>query len=125
MVKFIIGGVVAFIILLLLLIFLPIIIPADWLQHAANLSIIFVSGFLCLLIAVMVGLTAVIAGLIVVINNLIKKINPLIDKVSETADTAKGTVAYVGEGVVSPLVKVAMILAAIRGAIGALFKGRP
>ncbi len=125
MLKFIIPGVIAFVVLILLLIFLPGWINHEWEQEAANLSIFLISGFLCLLISVMIGLTAVIAGLVVVLTGLLKKIDPLLDKVNETADTAKGTVAYVGEGVVSPLVKVSMILASIRGAAGALFRGRP
>lgn len=124
MVKYIVFGAIAFVALIVIFVLLAIFLPADWLLHLSQLSVVFVSAFLCLLVAVMVALTAVLAGLFFVIQSLLKKVDPLLDKVNETADTAKGTVAYVGEGVVSPLVKVAMILAAIRGAIGALFKGR-
>jgi hypothetical protein len=125
MVKYIIIGILAFVVLIALLIFVPILlIPNGWLDSAAKWSLFLISGFLCLLIAVMIALTALVAALVGAVLMLVKKADPLVEKLTETADTAKGTVAYVGEGVVSPLIKVSMILAAIRGAINALFRGR-
>lgn len=117
------------VIVILLLIATPILIfafvPTDALQKAAHLATIVTSVFACGLLVVITALVAAILILVSVLTNLVNtKVGPLIDKVNETADTARGTAAYIGEGVVSPLVKVSGILAAIRAAIRALFRGR-
>ncbi len=104
----------------------------QWMQKAANLATVTVSFFACGLFIATIGLVVAVLALVSVITTLIdKKVNPLLDrvtplldKVNETADTAKGTVTYVGEGVVSPLIKVSAILAAVRGGISALLRSR-
>lgn len=101
-------------------------------QKAANLATVTVAFFACGLLISTTALVVVVTALIGVVSNLIdKKVNPLVDrvtplldKVNETADAAKGTVTYVGEGVVSPLIKVSSILAAVRGGVSALLKNR-
>ncbi len=101
-------------------------------QKAANLATVTVSFFACGLLIVTTGLVVAILALVSVItslidgkvNPLIEKVNPLLDKANETMDTAKGTVTYVGEGVVSPIIKVSSILAAVRGGVSALFRNR-
>lgn len=120
----IIGGIV----LALLFIAVPILIfwlvPEQALRTASYEATVVLSFFACGLLIVSIALVAAILVLVSVITKLTDtKVSPLIDKVMETADDAKATVAYVGEGVVSPLVKIASILAGIRGAIKALFRG--
>lgn len=120
----IIGGVVVVLLLILVPILVLIFVPTEALQKASYLAIIVTSVFACGLLLVTIALVAVIAVLVSVITRITdQKVGPLLDKVNETADSAKGTIAYVGEGVVSPLVKLAAILAGIRAAIRALFQG--
>ncbi len=112
---------------LVILIVLAILIwfPTEWLQRMSYLAIVVTSFFACGLLIISTGIVVAVLALISVITTLIdKKVGPLVDKVNETADSAKGTVAYVGEGVVSPLIKIASILAGIQAAIRALFRGR-
>ncbi len=116
------------IVVAILLIFVPIAIfiwvPEQALRTASYESTVVLSFFACGLLLVSIALVAAILVLVSVITKLTDtKVSPLIDKISETADSAKATVAYVGEGVVSPLVKIAAILAGIRGAVKALFRG--
>jgi len=107
-------------------------VTEDFLRKASYLATVLVSFFACGLLIVSTGLVAGTVALVLVVTNLIdKKVNPLIDRVSplldkanETADVAKGTVTYVGEGVVSPLIKVSAILAAVRGGVGSLLRNR-
>lgn len=115
-------------VVILFLVFVPIAIfiwvPETALRTASYEATVVLSFFACGLLLVSIALVAAILVLISVITKLTDtKVSPLIDKISETADSAKATVAYVGEGVVSPLVKIAAILAGIRGAIKALFRG--
>jgi hypothetical protein len=129
----IIGAIVVILLLIAIPILLLIFVPADGMAHAANLARVVTSFFACGLLIVTTALVAVIAVLVAVITRLLDtkvsplidtKIAPLVDKINETADTARGTVAYVGEGAVSPLIKMAAILAGVRSAIRALFRGR-
>ncbi len=94
-----------------------------FLQKTANLSVTLIAVLACGLLIAVTALVALLAALVGILNNLTKtKVGPLIDKISEATDTARGTVAYVGEGVVSPMVRLASILAGLRGAIGVLFR---
>ena len=96
----------------------------EFLERASYLATVVISFFACGLLIMSTGVVVALMALLSVVTNLIdKKVGPLVDKVNETADSAKGTVAYVGEGVVSPLIKIASILAGIRAAIRALFRG--
>ena len=93
------------------------------LQKTANLSVTLIAVLACGLLIAVTALVALLAALVGILNNLTKtKVGPLIDKISEATDTARGTVAYVGEGVVSPMVRLASILAGLRGAIGVIFR---
>ncbi len=120
----IVGGIVVVLLLVLGPIAIFIWVPLQALQTLAYMSIGVMSFFACGLLIATIALVVAIFFLIRVLTSLTStKVGPLIDKINETADSAKGTVAYVGEGVVSPLVKIAAILAGIRAAIGALFRG--
>ena len=120
----IIGGVVVAIIVILVPIAIFIWVPEQALRTASYEATVVLSFFACGLLVVSIALVAAILVLVSVITRLTDtKVSPLIDKVNEATDSAKATVAYVGEGVVSPLVKIAAILAGIRGAIKALFRG--
>jgi cell division protein FtsW (lipid II flippase) len=132
MFKIIAGVVGALVVLIAITVALMIFTTDLGMQKAANLATITVAFFACGLLLVTTGLVIAVLALFVVINNLVeKKLNPLIDrlpplldKANETADTAKGTVTYIGEGVVSPLIKVSSILAAVRGGVSALLQNR-
>jgi predicted PurR-regulated permease PerM len=132
MFKIIAGIVGALVVAILIVAAILIWVPTDFLQKASFLATVTVSFFACGLLIVTTGLVVAVLALVSVVTTLIdKKVNPLIDrvyplldKVNETADTAKGTVTYVGEGVVSPLIKVSSILAAVRGGISALLRSR-
>ncbi len=120
----IIGAVVVGLLIIAIPILIFWLVPQDALRTASYLAIIVTSFFACGLLVVTIGLVAAILVLIRVITTITDtKVGPLLDRVSETADSARGTVAYVGEGVVSPLIKIAAILAGIRGAIRSLFRG--
>jgi hypothetical protein len=125
--KGIIIGAIVFIVLLIvgviaILIFVDPQLP--FLQKTAYLSASLISVIACGMLIALTAIFAAIAALIAVLRKLSQeKVAPLIDKVNETTDTVRGTVTYVGEGVVSPLIKFAAILAALRGAITGLFKG--
>lgn len=120
----IIGGIVVAIVIIFVPIAIFIWVPEQALRTASYEATVVTSFFACGLLVVTIALVAAILVLVSVITKLTDtKVSPLIDKVNETADSAKATVAYVGEGVVSPLVKIAAILAGIRGAIRALFRG--
>lgn len=96
-----------------------------FLQKSAYLSTALLSVFACGMLIALTAIFAAVAALVAVLRKLTQeKVAPLIDKVNETTDTVRGTVSYVGEGVVSPLVKFAAILAALRGGIAALFTAR-
>jgi hypothetical protein len=125
----IVGALVVAIIICALILWL---VPADFLRKAADLATVTVSFFACGLLIVTTGLVVGILALVGIINNLVDnkvgplmdKVTPMLDKANEAVDTARGTVTYVGEGVVSPLVKVSSILAAVRGGISALLRSR-
>jgi hypothetical protein len=120
----IIGGIVVAIVLILVPIAIFIWVPEQALRTASYEATVVMSFFACGLLITTIALVAAILVLVSVITKLTDtKVSPLLDKAMETADSAKATVAYVGEGVVSPLVKIAAILAGIRGAIKALFRG--
>ena len=97
-------------------------IEQDGIAKFRDISLIFVTPLLCLLLIAIVALTAGIAALIFALRGLVEKAEPLMDKVGETVDTVRGTAAYAGEAAVSPAVKVASILAGVRGATVALFR---
>ncbi|MEI6043583.1 MAG: hypothetical protein WCS37_04220 [Chloroflexota bacterium] len=132
MFKIIAGVVGALVVIIAILVALMLWTSDLGMTKAANLATILVAFFACGLLIATVGLVVAILVLVVVINNLVdKKVNPLMDqltpllnKASETVDTAKGTVTYLGEGVVSPLIKVSSILAAVRGGVSALLQNR-
>jgi hypothetical protein len=118
------GGAVLALIVILVPIAIFIWVPEQALRTASYEATVVISFFACGLLVVTIALVAAILVLVSVITRLTDtKVSPLIDKVTEATDSAKATVAYVGEGVVSPLVKIAAILAGIRGAIKALFRG--
>jgi predicted PurR-regulated permease PerM len=130
--KIIVGVVVALIVAIAITVALLIFPTDQFMQKAANLATVVVAFFACGLVIATTALVVVITALLGVVTNLVdKKVNPLmdrvtplLDKVNETADTAKGTVTYVGEGVVSPLIKISSILAAVRGGVSALLRSR-
>jgi predicted PurR-regulated permease PerM len=132
MFKIIAGAVGALVVLIAITVALMVFTSDLGMQKAANLATVTVAFFACGLLVVTTGLVVAVLALVVVINNLVeKKLNPLIDRIpplldkaNETVDTAKGTVTYVGEGVVSPLIKVSSILAAVRGGVSALLQNR-
>jgi hypothetical protein len=120
----IIGGIVVALIVILVPIAIFIWVPEQALRTASYEATVVMSFFACGLLVVSIALVAAILVLVSVITSLTdKKVGPLVDRLTETADSAKATVAYVGEGVVSPLVKISAILAGIRGAVKALFRG--
>ncbi|HEX2913832.1 MAG TPA: hypothetical protein VH186_23710 [Chloroflexia bacterium] len=123
--KGIIAGIIAAIVLaIVILVVVFIWVPFDAVAKLGWMAVMITSFFACGLLLVTSALVAAVLVLIRVITNLTEdKVGPLIDKVNETADSAKGTVAYVGEGVVSPLIKISAILAGIRAAIATLFRG--
>jgi signal transduction histidine kinase len=120
----IIGGIVVAIVVIAVPILIFWLVPEQALRVASYEATVVMSFFACGLLVVTIALVAAILVLVSVITRLTDtKVSPLLDKVTEATDSAKATVAYVGEGVVSPLVKIAAILAGIRGAIKALFRG--
>ncbi len=120
----IIGGIVVALIVIVVPIAIFIWVPEQALRTASYEATVVMAFFACGLLVVSIALVAAILVLVSVITSLTdKKVGPLVDRLTETADSAKATVAYVGEGVVSPLVKIAAILAGIRGAVKALFRG--
>jgi hypothetical protein len=121
----VIGAVVAVILLIVAVVAILIWVDNGFLQKTANLSVTLISVLACGLLIALTALVAVIAALVNVLKNLTEnKVAHLIDKVNETADTARGTAMYVGEGVVSPMVRVSAMLAGLRGAISGLFTKR-
>ena len=126
MVKIIIAvGVVLVVALIAFVVFLQLAadpVQTDGIAKFRDISLIFVTPLLCLLLIANVALFAGIAALVIVLRNVLGKAEPLMDKVGETVDTVRGTAAYAGEAAVSPAVKVASILAGVRGATVALFR---
>ncbi len=126
--KAIIAGLIALIVLLIAGV-VAILIWVDpgqpFLQKAANLSVALIAVAACGVLIALTALVGAVAALVAVLSNLAKtKVDPLLDKVNETTDTLRGTVAYVGEGVVSPMVRLASMLAGVRGAVTVLFRRR-
>lgn len=130
MTKIIIGVVGALVFAIVVVGLILWLVPTDFLQKASYLATVSVSFFACGLLIVTTGLVVGVLGLVTIINKTLEtKINPLLDQVqpllskaNETVDTAKGTVAYVGEGVVSPLIQVSTAVAAVRGGVKALLR---
>jgi hypothetical protein len=120
----IVGAIVVILVLLIIPVAIFIWVPSDAVQKLFYMSGILTGFFACALVITTVALVAAILLLVRVLTSLTdSKVGPLLDKINETADSAKGTIAYVGEGVTSPLVKLAAIFAGIRAAIMALFRG--
>jgi hypothetical protein len=63
--------------------------------------------------------------LIYVILTLEREIKPVLDATSETVYTVRGTTTFVSDTVVSPIMEVAGIVGAVRGAIQAIAGLRP
>jgi predicted PurR-regulated permease PerM len=123
--KVAIFGGIAVVVLIAALVAVLIWVDTDFLRKLSYVSLSMMSVFACGLLIAVTALVAIIAALIQVLNNLTReKVSPLIDKVNEAADTARGTAVYVGEGIVSPMVRLASLLAAVRGAVSALFTKR-
>jgi hypothetical protein len=122
--KGIIIGAVAFIVLLIVaFVLILIFVDVTALQKTAYLSVSLLSVFACGMLIALTAIFAAVAALVAVLRKLsAEKVAPLIDKVNETTDTVRGTVTYVGEGMVSPLIKFAAVLAALRGAIAGVFR---
>jgi membrane protein implicated in regulation of membrane protease activity len=120
----IVGGIVVALVLIAVPVVFFIWVPPDAVQKLFYMSGILTGFFACGLVITTLALVVAILLLIRVLTNLTdSKVGPLLDKINETADSAKGTIAYVGEGVTSPLVKLAAIFAGLRAAIMALFRG--
>ncbi len=120
----IVGGIVVAAVLIFIPIAFVLFIPQDALRSMSYVAIIFTSIFACALVISVTALVVAVVFLVRVLTSLTdSKVAPLLDKINETADSAKGTISYVGEGVVSPLVKVSAILAGIRAGIVALLRG--
>ncbi len=119
----IIGGIV----LLVLGIGLPILlISQGWLNEARDLAIILLAIFQLFSVTLMIVLVGVLVVMVNELRNLAKeKISPKVDDVLErvkditenakvTTTTAKQTASYVAEGVVSPVIKAASLLAGVK-----------
>ncbi|MCL5958104.1 MAG: hypothetical protein M1358_02105 [Chloroflexi bacterium] len=66
-----------------------------------------------------VALTALLLWLVLVLRD---RIIPMLEKLTATAETVRGTTAFVSEELVSPLIKVAGAAAGARGMVQALLK---
>ena len=120
----IIGAVVVILLLIAIPTAIFIWVPAEAVQKLFYMSGMLTGVFACGLVIATLALVVAVLLLVRVLTGLTdSKVGPLLDKINETADSAKGTIAYVGEGVASPLVKLAAILAGIRAAIVTLFRG--
>ncbi len=116
----IVGAVVVFLaIILTITIFL---LPDPKLQSLAELSIVLMAAFSCLGSLLFAAFIAVMIWIGLLIKD---NVTPLLDNAADTARTAKGTAVFVGEGVVTPIIKVAGAAAGVKAAVQSLFRRKP
>ncbi len=113
-------------VVLLLPIILVFVVPFPegytWLSAFRDAAIIYASFFMCvgaLLFIAMTGLLALIAF------TLRDKVSPTIDKVDDTVKTVRGTVTFVSESVVAPIIKVAGAAAGAKAMVQTLVRRKP
>ena len=90
---------------------------AEW----RDIAVIVLCLFLLLGSILMIG--AAVATLLLV-QLLRSKLPPLFDRATSTAETIRGTTCFVGERVVSPLIKVSAAASGARAAVQTLVRGR-
>lgn len=124
-VVFIILGIVA-----LLLFALPIVLllfeeqPQDWtwLMGLRDVALIYGSLFMCLGGLAIFAMAGAIAFLAFTLRD---NVVPALQKVDDTAKTVKGTVTFISEGVVAPLIKTAGAAAGARATVQTLMRRNP
>jgi cytochrome b subunit of formate dehydrogenase len=84
---------------------------------------VIILAFETLVVIFFLGVMTVL--LIYVILTLEREIKPVLDATSETVYTVRGTTTFVSDTVVSPIIKVASTVGAIRGAAQAIAGLRP
>jgi hypothetical protein len=84
---------------------------------------IIILAFETLVVIFFLGVMTVL--LIYVILTLEREIKPVLNATSETVHTVRGTTAFVSETVVSPIMEVAGVVGAVRGAARAIAGLRP
>ena len=118
----IIGGIVV----LLLSVLIPwLLIANNWLDEARDLAIIVLAIFHLISITLLIILIAAVVVLVNELRNAKESIEPKVNEVLEnikgisnnakvTSTTAKQTASYIAEGVVSPVIKAAGLMAGIK-----------
>ncbi len=76
-------------------------------------------------IAVMVLLAVLIFQVIRLIRMLRNEVLPMLEATQETLGTVRGTVTFMGDHVVQPVVKVSSYAYGVKSALKALFDGKP
>jgi len=84
---------------------------------------IIILAFETLVVIFFLGVVTVL--LIYVILTLEREIKPVLDATSETVYTVRGTTTFVSDTVVSPIMQVASIVGAVKGAVQAIAGLRP
>ncbi len=84
---------------------------------------VIILAFETLLVIFFLGVMTVL--LIYVILTLEREIKPVLDAISETIYTVRGTTTFVSDTVVSPIIEVASIVGAVKGAVQAIAGLRP
>jgi hypothetical protein len=84
---------------------------------------VIILAFETLVVIFFLGVVTVL--LIYVILTLEREIKPVLDATSETVYTVRGTTTFVSDTVVSPIMQVASIVGAVKGAVQALAGLRP
>ncbi|MBA3943668.1 MAG: hypothetical protein H0X37_03805 [Herpetosiphonaceae bacterium] len=118
----IIGGVVAAIVIVGLII----LISANnaW-RTAAEVSIVILAIFQFVSTLLMIALLGALLYAVLALKGLatdtvLPKVNAALDQVKDTAATAKNTGTYVAQGVVTPLIKISSVAAGVRAGAAAL-----
>ncbi|ACZ41950.1 hypothetical protein Tter_1034 [Thermobaculum terrenum ATCC BAA-798] len=104
---------------LILIIVLIGVIFTPTLAQWRDIVIIALGFFLLLWAILMVGLTIVLIALFALIR---EKIGPILDKANSSAETVRGTTAFVGERITAPLIKVSAAAAGARAAVQAFMR---
>ena len=84
---------------------------------------VIILAFETLMVIFFLGVMTVL--LIYVILTLEREIKPVLDAISETIYTVRGTTTFVSDTVVSPIIEVASIVGAVKGAVQAIAGLRP
>ncbi|WP_026369115.1 hypothetical protein [Kallotenue papyrolyticum] len=114
----IIGGLVATLLLIALIVLIS--INNAW-QTAAYVAVVVLASFQVISSLLTIALLAALLYAVFAIRDLasktvVPKVSETLDQVKDTAVATKNTTAYVAEGVVTPLIKISSLAAGVKAA---------